>query len=30
MNRFPDHARVLFIGDSITCNGRWIAHVYDY
>ncbi len=30
MKRFPDHARVLFIGDSITCNGTWIAHIYDY
>ena len=30
MNRFPDHARVLFIGDSITCGGLWIAHIYDH
>lgn len=30
MKRFPDHARVLFIGDSITCGGIWIAHIYDY
>ena len=30
MNRFPDHARVVFIGDSITCGGIWIAHIYDY
>lgn len=30
MERFPDHARVLFIGDSITCGGIWIAHIYDY
>ena len=29
MNRFPDHARVVFIGDSITCGGIWIAHIYD-
>ena len=29
MERFPDHARVLFIGDSITCQGLWIAHLYD-
>lgn len=30
MKRFPDHARVLFIGDSITRNGAWIALVYDH
>jgi len=30
MNRFPDHARVAFIGDSITAAGWWIAHVYDH
>lgn len=30
MNRFPDHSRVVFIGDSITAAGMWIAHVYDY
>lgn len=30
MTRFPDHARVVFIGDSITCAGIWVAHVYDY
>ncbi|MBO4298184.1 MAG: hypothetical protein J5998_05240 [Clostridia bacterium] len=30
MERFPDHARVLVIGDSITANGTWIAHVYDH
>ncbi len=30
MERFPDHARVLFIGDSITANGTWVAHVYDH
>jgi len=29
VNRFPDHSRVLFIGDSITCVGLWIAHIYD-
>lgn len=28
--RFPDHARVAFIGDSITAAGTWIAHIYDY
>lgn len=30
MKRFPDHSRVLFIGDSITCNGLWVAHIFDY
>lgn len=30
MKRFPDHARVVFIGDSITAAGTWIAHIYDY
>lgn len=30
MNRFPDHARVVFIGDSITAAGLWIAHIYDH
>ena len=30
MQRFPDHARVAFIGDSITAAGTWIAHVYDH
>lgn len=30
MERFPDHARVAFIGDSITAAGTWIAHVYDH
>lgn len=29
-NRFPDNARVVFIGDSITAVGTWIAHIYDY
>ena len=29
-NRFPDHARVVFIGDSITAAGTWIAHIYDH
>lgn len=30
MKRFPDHARVVFIGDSITAAGTWIAHIYDH
>jgi len=30
MKRFPNHARVVFIGDSITAGGIWIAHVYDH
>ena len=30
MQRFPDHARVVFIGDSITAAGTWIAHIYDH
>ena len=30
MPRFPDHARVAFIGDSITAAGWWIAHIYDH
>ena len=30
VKRFPDHARVVFIGDSITAAGTWIAHIYDY
>ena len=29
MKRFPDGARVLFIGDSITNTGLFMAHVYD-
>ena len=29
-NRFPDHSRVVFIGDSITAAGTWIAHIYDH
>lgn len=28
--RFPDHSRVVFIGDSITAVGLWVAHVYDH
>lgn len=28
--RFPRGARVLFIGDSITYNGTFIAHVQEY
>lgn len=28
--RFPKNARVLFIGDSITCKGTFIAHIQDY
>lgn len=28
--RFPAGARVIFIGDSITCNGGYIAHVQEY
>lgn len=30
MKRFPDHARVVFIGDSITAAGTWIAHIFDH
>ncbi len=30
MKRFPDHSRVVFIGDSITAAGWWVAHVYDH
>lgn len=28
--RFPRGARVIFIGDSITCKGTFIAHIQDY
>lgn len=28
--RFAPLSRVMFIGDSITCNGRFIAHIQDY
>lgn len=28
--RFPKDARVMFIGDSITCNGTFIAHIQEY
>ena len=28
--RFPRGARVLFIGDSITCKGAFIAHIQEY
>ena len=27
---FPQDARVLFIGDSITCNGTFVAHIQQY
>lgn len=30
MNRFPDGARVCFIGDSITHNNRYVAHIVAY
>ena len=30
MPRFPDHSRIVFIGDSITAAGMWIAHIYDH
>ena len=30
MNRFPDKARVCFIGDSITHNNLHLAHIVDY
>ncbi len=30
MNRFPDGARVCFIGDSITHNNRFLAHIVAY
>ena len=28
--RFPKNARVLFIGDSITCNGTFLSHIQEY
>ncbi len=28
--KFPRGARVIFIGDSITCKGTFIAHIQDY
>ncbi len=28
--RFKRGARVMFIGDSITCNGKFIAHIQEY
>jgi len=28
--RFPRDARVMFIGDSITCNGTFLAHIQEY
>lgn len=30
MSRFPDNARVCFIGDSITHNNRFLAHIVAY
>lgn len=30
MSRFPDGARVCFVGDSITHNGLFIAHITAY
>ncbi len=30
MNRFPDGARVCFVGDSITHNNRFLAHIVAY
>lgn len=30
MTRFPNNARVCFIGDSITHNNRYIAHIVSY
>ncbi len=30
MNKFPDGARVCFIGDSITHNNRFLAHIVAY
>jgi len=30
MPRFPDHARVIFIGDSITANNTAVAHVVHH
>jgi len=30
MKKFQKDARVCFIGDSITANGTWIAHIFDY
>ena len=30
MSRFPDGSRVCFVGDSITAQNRYVAHVVDY
>ena len=30
MNRFPNGARVCFIGDSITHNNLFLAHIVAY
>ena len=30
VEKFPKDARVMFIGDSITCKGAFIAHIQDY
>ena len=30
MYKFSEGARVVFYGDSITQNGRWLRRVYDY
>jgi len=30
MSRFPDHARVCFIGDSITHNNLFVSHIVAY
>ena len=30
MNRFPDNARVCFVGDSITHAGRYLKHIVAY
>ncbi len=30
MGRFPDGARVCFVGDSITHNNRYVAHIVAY
>ena len=30
MNRFPDRARVCFVGDSITASNEYVAHIAGY
>ena len=30
MKRFPDNARVCFVGDSITANNTYVAHIAGF